>query len=85
MVILLLLWRAEGYHQSAVGHLSPFIHECRTYYLNSRPTIGMLTDNHGQLSWKPTIELGTKGPVYAGYISLISEKDHVFRRKSSAS
>ncbi|MFQ1844317.1 hypothetical protein ACK36U_20485, partial [Aeromonas veronii] len=25
-----------GYHQSAVGHLSPFIHECRTYYLNSR-------------------------------------------------
>ncbi|BCK63763.1 hypothetical protein KAM338_29010 [Aeromonas caviae] len=36
MVILLLLWRAEGYHQSAVGHLSPFIHECRTYYLNSR-------------------------------------------------
>jgi len=45
----------------------------------------MLTDNHGQLSWKPTIELGTKGPVYAGYISLISEKDHVFRRKSSAS
>ena len=35
MVILLLLWRAEGYHQSA-GHLSPFIHECRTYYLNSR-------------------------------------------------
>ncbi|WP_204356924.1 hypothetical protein, partial [Aeromonas veronii] len=26
----------EGYHQSAVGHLSPFIHECRTYYLNSR-------------------------------------------------
>ncbi|WP_279502181.1 hypothetical protein [Aeromonas veronii] len=39
MVILLLLWRAEGYHQSAVGHLSPFIHECRTYYLNSRNTI----------------------------------------------
>ncbi|WP_190284292.1 hypothetical protein [Aeromonas hydrophila] len=39
MVILLLLWRAEGYHQSAVGHLSPFIHECRTYYLNSRTTI----------------------------------------------
>ena len=38
MVILLLLWRAEGYHQSAVGHLSPFIHECRTYYLNSRPS-----------------------------------------------
>ncbi|MFM5118374.1 YgdI/YgdR family lipoprotein [Aeromonas veronii] len=38
MVILLLLWRAEGYHQSAVGHLSPFIHECRTYYLNSRIT-----------------------------------------------
>ncbi|AUV14198.1 hypothetical protein C2U39_19900 [Aeromonas sp. ASNIH3] len=38
MVILLLLWRAEGYHQSAVGHLSPFIHECRTYYLNSRST-----------------------------------------------
>ncbi len=38
MVILLLLWRAEGYHQSAVGHLSPFIHECRTYYLNSRNT-----------------------------------------------
>ena len=36
MVILLLLWRAEGYPQSAVGHLSPFIHECRTYYLNSR-------------------------------------------------
>ena len=36
MVILLLLWRAEGYHQSAVGHLSPFIYECRTYYLNSR-------------------------------------------------
>ncbi|WP_219728846.1 hypothetical protein, partial [Aeromonas veronii] len=35
---LLLLWRAEGYHQSAVGHLSPFIHECRTYYLNSRFT-----------------------------------------------
>ncbi|MEH8223335.1 hypothetical protein Q7I19_20285, partial [Aeromonas veronii] len=27
-----------GYHQSAVGHLSPFIHECRTYYLNSRIT-----------------------------------------------
>ncbi|MGE6106186.1 hypothetical protein ACLHZT_21765, partial [Aeromonas veronii] len=25
-------------HQSAVGHLSPFIHECRTYYLNSRTT-----------------------------------------------
>ncbi|MFM5144764.1 hypothetical protein ACEUA0_20095 [Aeromonas veronii] len=40
MVILLLLWRAEGYHQSAVGHLSPFIHECRTYYLNSRITEG---------------------------------------------
>nr|WP_282107215.1 transglutaminase-like cysteine peptidase [Aeromonas veronii] len=39
MVILLLLWRAEGYHQSAVGHLSPFIHECRTYYLNSRYTL----------------------------------------------
>ncbi|WP_429102352.1 hypothetical protein, partial [Aeromonas rivipollensis] len=28
-----------GYHQSAVGHLSPFIHECRTYYLNSRITV----------------------------------------------
>ncbi|MGE6106182.1 hypothetical protein ACLHZT_21730, partial [Aeromonas veronii] len=27
------------YHQSAVGHLSPFIHECRTYYLNSRSTL----------------------------------------------
>ena len=40
MVILLLLWRAEGYHQSAVGHLSPFIHECRTYYLNSRRQSG---------------------------------------------
>ncbi|MCJ7978548.1 hypothetical protein, partial [Aeromonas veronii] len=25
--------------QSAVGHLSPFIHECRTYYLNSRNAI----------------------------------------------
>ncbi|MFM5144579.1 hypothetical protein ACEUA0_19095 [Aeromonas veronii] len=41
MVILLLLWRAEGYHQSAVGHLSPFIHECRTYYLNSRLTMDL--------------------------------------------
>ncbi|MFQ2825213.1 Ohr family peroxiredoxin, partial [Aeromonas allosaccharophila] len=30
----------EGYHQSAVGHLSPFIHECRTYYLNSRFAAG---------------------------------------------
>ncbi|MEH8219030.1 hypothetical protein, partial [Aeromonas veronii] len=28
-----------GYHQSAVGHLSPFIHECRTYYLNSRTCV----------------------------------------------
>ncbi|MGU5717227.1 endonuclease SmrB, partial [Aeromonas taiwanensis] len=32
-----------GYHQSAVGHLSPFIHECRTYYLNSR----IYLDLHG--------------------------------------
>ncbi|MFQ1635705.1 AAA family ATPase, partial [Aeromonas veronii] len=31
-----------GYHQSAVGHLSPFIHECRTYYLNSRLRYFML-------------------------------------------
>ncbi|MGU5528958.1 hypothetical protein, partial [Aeromonas caviae] len=33
-----------GYHQSAVGHLSPFIHECRTYYLNSRITINNRKD-----------------------------------------
>ena len=46
MVILLLLWRAEGYHQSAVGHLSPFIHECRTYYLNSR-----LSDTFSPTLW----------------------------------
>ncbi|WP_429170576.1 hypothetical protein, partial [Aeromonas rivipollensis] len=31
-----------GYHQSAVGHLSPFIHECRTYYLNSRTTLSIM-------------------------------------------
>ncbi|MFQ1819959.1 formate C-acetyltransferase, partial [Aeromonas veronii] len=36
----------EGYHQSAVGHLSPFIHECRTYYLNSRLT--GLPDGYGR-------------------------------------
>ncbi|WP_429169595.1 hypothetical protein, partial [Aeromonas rivipollensis] len=44
----------EGYHQSAVGHLSPFIHECRTYYLNSRfttLTIGKRKDALGRLSY----------------------------------
>ena len=53
MVILLLLWRAEGYHQSAVGHLSPFIHECRTYYLNSRRRYRVslsLAGGHGDVS-----------------------------------
>ncbi|MFQ1842799.1 AAA family ATPase, partial [Aeromonas veronii] len=38
----------EGYHQSAVGHLSPFIHECRTYYLNSRYTLVIDCDSHGR-------------------------------------
>ncbi|MFQ2076412.1 hypothetical protein ACK33T_05990, partial [Aeromonas veronii] len=42
----------EGYHQSAVGHLSPFIHECRTYYLNYRTT-------HNGRQWKA--QYWTKG------------------------
>ncbi|MGE6109180.1 hypothetical protein [Aeromonas sobria] len=50
MVILLLLWRAEGYHQSAVGHLSPFIHECRTYYLNSRTKLDFSSGSNSYTS-----------------------------------
>ncbi|WP_421168003.1 YecR family lipoprotein, partial [Aeromonas dhakensis] len=43
-----------GYHQSAVGHLSPFIHECRTYYLNSRwsATGGSKADGVIRLSYE---------------------------------
>ncbi|WP_429222087.1 hypothetical protein, partial [Aeromonas veronii] len=37
----------EGYHQSAVGHLSPFIHECRTYYLNSRRHMSVIEEIKG--------------------------------------
>ncbi|WP_429105761.1 hypothetical protein, partial [Aeromonas veronii] len=38
------------YHQSAVGHLSPFIHECRTYYLNSRFKQDIATDPRSELA-----------------------------------
>ncbi len=78
MVILLLLWRAEGYHQSAVGHLSPFIHECRTYYLNSRKTElvaieGVLQSIPGDLS-RP------HHPEFADALTILQTADDLFER-----
>ncbi|MFQ2613191.1 TolC family protein, partial [Aeromonas caviae] len=46
-----------GYHQSAVGHLSPFIHECRTYYLNSRFADEIYAENTLENSYEALREL----------------------------